>query len=415
MSDDQEPIDENRPFKRLEAEHKAEQLAEQAKHKLTRARIKLLPSGDPKDVFFSHLCMRLNPVCRPGIGTMAVDGRNLYYEPEFTVKLTDAQLRGVLVHEVLHCAFQHFARRNNRNPFGWNLATDLAINEVLRDNGYELPEGCIFPEDGAFTKKAGFVKGLTAEEYYEKLPKAKQQATGNGSGKSGGTPDPAGCGGVLDSPDQAQANQDKAEWEVNVKAANEAAKQRGNVPASISRILGEIEESKVDWRAELRDFLTVKRPQRNCWSTPNRRFIGRGIYLPTMTGEALGHVAVAIDTSGSIGEKELQEFGGEITGILGNAPTKLTVIWCDCSIGRVDEYDDLSREELRLDPVGGGGTSHVPVFRYVDELADKPEVLVCLTDLMTEFPDNPGEVPTLWVSTSRDVQAPFGKTIELRN
>ena len=46
----------------------------------------------------------------------------------------------------------------------------------------------------------------------------------------------------------------------------------------------------------------------------NKRHIYRGIYLPGITGESIS-IAVAIETSGSIGSTEMRDFLGEVKGI----------------------------------------------------------------------------------------------------
>lgn len=383
---------------------KRDENAEKAATAISRAKIGILIDKTAKGAFFSHLVLRLKTYPQYGIGTAATDGTNLIYEPDFILSLSPEELTGLVVHEVMHCVLLHHVRRGDRDPRGFNIAADLAINGILKDCGYTLPKQGVFVGEAPFDK---FPKDLSAEEYYELLPKVKLNKLGPGN-------DPGGCGGTIDPKDEAQAAHQEGEWTVNGQAAAEAAKQRGDVPGALGRFIQALEQPKVDWKAELRDFLTRPHQDRNDWGRPNRRFLSHGLYFPTLSGERLGHIAVAIDTSGSIGQDTINAFGSEILGIIGSSPAKLTVIWCDCKIGRIDEYENVSAEELSLESCGGGGTSHLPVFEWLSEQGeDGPDCLVCLTDMYTEFPKEAPQTPVLWVSTSKWIEGPFGKTIEI--
>jgi predicted metal-dependent peptidase len=51
------------------------------------------------------------------------------------------------------------------------------------------------------------------------------------------------------------------------------------------------------------------------WRRPSKRFLGQDIYMPSTVGESMGDLVVAIDTSGSIGSKELQVFLSEVVSV----------------------------------------------------------------------------------------------------
>lgn len=389
-------------------EKKKAELAERARTEMQKAAIQLLIDKEARGVFFSHLALRMK--CEPkfGVGTACTDGEMILYEPEFILGLGTKKTTGLLVHEIMHCVMLHHIRGRGRDKQLANIAMDLAINDIILEAGYELPCSDIVVGYGPFKD---YPKGLSFEEYYDMLQKDSDKM----KKKYGQNQDPGGCGGTQAPEGEAKESEQEGEWQCAVAAATAAAKQRGDVPASIQRIIGACEDSKVDWRAELREFLNRPHPERNDWCRPNRRYLNHGLYLPTLNGERLGHIACAIDTSGSIGEADIAEFGAEIMGIIGARPTKLSVVWCDCQINRVDTYEDITREDLNLKGCGGGGTSHVPVFKWLSEQTeDMPECIVCLTDLATEFPDRHPDVPVLWVTNQRGGNAPFGKVIQLR-
>jgi predicted metal-dependent peptidase len=83
--------------------------------------------------FFAQLLSNLNIYGSSKIDppTMCTNGFNIVYHPDFVLKQSDAAIRFVLCHEVLHCVGDHMSRRGNRNPLLWNYAADYAINPIL--------------------------------------------------------------------------------------------------------------------------------------------------------------------------------------------------------------------------------------------------------------------------------------------
>jgi len=99
--------------------------------------------------------------------TMCTNGRDIIFHPEFVMNQTEAALRLVLCHEILHCIGDHGKRRGNRDPQGWNIACDYAINPLLQgEAGLEWPVA----EDGS---RAGLYEprfeGMRAEDIYQQL------------------------------------------------------------------------------------------------------------------------------------------------------------------------------------------------------------------------------------------------------
>jgi predicted metal-dependent peptidase len=324
----------------------------------------------------------------------------------------------------MHGALAHHARRGPRDARRWNVACDLAVNPLLLDAGFTLPASRLVPGEGAYKD---LQRGKSAEDYYSDLPD-EPPAGSDGSdpgqgqedrGQGGNTPqpgqDPGGCGGVKDPPGASPAvcRQAEAEAAVAVAQAQQAAKARGQLPAGLARLVEEVLQPKVDWRDVLREFVSSYARNDYSWSPPNRRFIHRGLYLPGVRSEELGDVVLAIDTSGSIGEKELSRFAAEAQGILEAFDCTLTVLYHDSDVQRVQHWRS-GDGPLVLEPVGGGGTSHICVFDRVVSQGDLPTCVICLTDLYTEFPDSPPPVPVLWaVAGDNNAQPPFGLRVSV--
>lgn len=109
---------------------------EQHDPRMIRARAALITAHP----FFGTLALQLRLVCDPTCKTMWVDGKRLGYSPRFLDRISAAETEGVIAHEIMHCAYRHHTRRNNRAPKMWNAAGDYAINRDLLLGGFTLPE-----------------------------------------------------------------------------------------------------------------------------------------------------------------------------------------------------------------------------------------------------------------------------------
>lgn len=352
--------------------------------KLTRARTQLILDHS----FFGQLALRLPLVESPDIPTAAVDGKHIYYNPEFIDKHPAAQIKTILAHEVMHCVFDHIGRRNDRQPRKWNQAGDYVINQALLDAGFEAVPNWL--HNTAY-------RDMGTDEVYNLLPES-----GEGDGK-----DP--MDNCMDG-DPADTDVQATDWKIaTIQAANQA-RAEGKLPQSLARFIEELTAAKLDWRAMLRRFITETSRDDYSWARPNRHFLQQGFYLPTLYSETMGEIVVVIDTSGSIDQATLNAFGGEIKAIIQNSrPSKTHVIYCDAKVNHVDEFGP--NDDLTFAMHGGGGTSFVPPFEYVAEHDLKPVCLVYLTDLYGRFPSAP-DYPVMWVCTTQEV-APFGETVPI--
>jgi len=416
--------------------------------KLTRARVQLILMQP----FFGTLSLRLKLI--PGsLPTMATDGSRIVYNPAFVDQLKPGELEGTLAHEVMHCALGHQCRRGDRNPRLWNEAADLAINPILIGNGFTLPAGALI--DPSFAN-------LSAEEIYARLLRNKtkggsgsdqgQQQTSPGGGTANtpqstpGKPSsnsnsgassqsasqqermgertapspslPGAFGEVVDATDEhgqtaspAEQRRQEHEWGIAAEQAIRSAKFCGHDPLAVDRPLSESRQSQQDWRAILRDFVAATAPCDYRWTPPNRRYIASGLYLPSVERRGLDEIVIAVDTSGSIGKLELEQFAGEISAISDEVqPEAIHVVYCDAAVQSTQEF--TASESVRLEPRGGGGTDFRPVFDWVTKNDIAPVCLIYLTDLCCDSFPEPPEYPVLWVTDSRRT-APFGETVQI--
>lgn len=344
----------------------------------------------------------------PGVGkaampTACTDGKRVVFNPEFIRPLTDDQLLFLAAHECLHPMLEHNFRRGARDPWKFNAAADYVINQLLTDDniGKFIPGGCL--DKNIYEKGGGTTEGI-----YSILPDPPEDQkgyVGMAGGKGQKPYDNVEDGGGTN----AERTMQQAEWKVKVAQASQAAKMMGKMSANMQRLVDDIMKPKVDWREVLRKFVEKVKTDNRTFARPNRRFISQGLILPTVSGEALGEIAFAIDCSGSIGQEEINQFSAEIHAVKeeGN-PVKIHLVYFD---SEVCHYEGFGRDDdLHVEMHGGGGTAFSPVFRYMNKNQIEPIACIFLTDLCcNDFGPQP-EYPVLWVSTMEGT-APWGEIV----
>jgi predicted metal-dependent peptidase len=394
------------PFAILEEEAARQASAESALKAISAARARLILGRDAKSAFFATLALRLQLVIDWSCETMATDGRTLCIQPEFVTGLSPDELLGVLAHEVMHNALGHPFRRGHRDLARWNIACDLAVNPLLLDAGFTLPSSRIVPGEGDCEK---FPKGKSADEYYsllEENPPPSQEETAS---------DPGGCGSVTDPSDGSPSETESVagEWQVAVAQAEQAARTRGELPEGLARVVETIQHPQQDWREVLCSFVSTVARNDYSWSRPNRRYLWQGLYLPGFHSDELGEIVIAVDTSGSVNNRQLGQFAEAVNDILEAYDCAVTVLYHDTKVQDV-HHRQSSDGPLTLTPVGGGGTSHVCIFDWLNQSAITPACVICLTDLETRFPDEVPMMPVLWaVIGDSKSEPPFGVRVSI--
>jgi predicted metal-dependent peptidase len=383
---------------------------------LSKAKVKLVLEHP----FFASLLMNLQVIEDASVKTMGTDGKHLYISPDFVLRMGTSpngvkKLMFVLAHEVMHCALLHMTRMNQREMRKWNIATDHAINLILKESvnehdkeSFSMPEGLLCDTQYA---------NMTAEVIYSKLQDnddGQQGFTacdGDGEGEDSGQGDALegsnkGNHGKWNAKNAGQEGQD--EWKQNLAQAAINAKRMGKMPGGMERYVHDVLYPKVDWRTALRNFVQPS-PNDWGWNPPDRRF--HDFAMPDMQGEAVQDIVIAVDTSGSIGERELKEFLSEVYGIVTAYDNFAGYICsCDAMVHTWQELDEDSMSSIQCK--GGGGTSFIPVFEEIDKRGIIPAAVIYLTDGWGSFPDRSPDYPVMWIMTT-DVKAPFGATVEI--
>ena len=402
------------------------------------------------------LLMTLPPVVTPGLGTVAVtDGGAFLWDPAAILRWDRVDgvesIAAALAHETLHVFLRHGERRGNRDPQRWNIAADLYINGILRECGFKLPAGCLYPD------QYGLPDGLTADEYYDRLPPdvgsgaqggagapgapddsgpsgdrregsgdpdagSDAGAGGDGDGDTGDRPVPGcgHCGGCAGNPlpgepqgdgpivdgdgDEISPPSDAEISEAVRRMAREieqAGKDRGSVPSGLARVAAEIlEPPRLSWRELLRRHASTALAKAGRGRRTYRRMghaywsmrAGMGSRAPAIPSREarISRVWIAVDTSASMSADDLGYAMVEIgEAIRAARGGEIYVISCDANADDPVRVRDLDEATRALK--GGGGTSFDPVFRRADRAHEKNEP--CRPDLIVYVTDGYGDSP----------------------
>lgn len=331
----------------------------------------------------------MTPVQAEGLGTMGVDARwRLYVDPARLAEWSVEEAGAVLVHEANHLLRDHAGRARAAGiaateRLRWNVAGDCEINDDLGD----LP----LPGGGCLPAGFGLADGEIAEAYHVALAPDVSPGWGDcGSGAHGVAQAhelPANVAAEVDEGEATLVRQQVAE-EVRRLARAGAA-----VPPGLERWATEFLNPRVDWRrvvaAAVRSGLAnVSGRVDYSYARPSRRTgypDGAHVILPSLV-QPLPHVAVVVDTSGSMSNDDLGRALGELRGLLrglGVAGSRLTVLSCDAAVHTTQRV--FAVEEVRLH--GGGGTDMGEGLHAAAGLRPKPSLVVVLTDGLTPWPE----------------------------
>jgi predicted metal-dependent peptidase len=361
--------------------------------RLSKAKTSLI-LGHP---FIGTIAMNMPMRLDDTIDTACTNGKEVRYNPKFLDELSDDQVTFLVAHECFHPMLDHLYRMKGRQATRWNMAADYVINQLLVDEriGKFIEGGCLNKD--LYTNGKG-----TSEGIYELLP--EQDGDGGDNG---------GIGNDMEQPAGSEADQarEQAEWKVKVAQAAQAAKMMGKLSPNLQRLVDETLTAKVAWQDVLRRFMQRAKTNVRSWARPNRRFLSQGLYLPSVSGEVLGEIVVAIDCSGSIRRRELNEFAAEVKALHEDGrPVALHTVYFDSEVSHHDTFQP--DDTVTVEPHGGGGTAFSPVIKHIEEQGIKPVACVFLTDLYcSDFGPAPA-YPVLWVSNGAD-HAPWGEVVKL--
>ena len=434
--------------------------------------------------FFACIILSQELVITHDVNTCAVDGKHLFCNPQWYLSMDPKERITVMAHEAMHLTNKHNIRRGDRDRRLWNVATDIAINKHLVRDPFKLPRddthtgqyddtnrfgdgadaeyiySCIYKD--AMDKAKEIEDQMQnddddndAESPQESEPNPSDDNQSNddespsddANDSSDSEPDGssgesqmsdaldqaieqiredmnlAECGEVLDHPDIGTIDKSELEIEMNIttqKAMN-IAKKRGNMPTSVIEEIERSYDEKVNWRDVLSQWVDGICPADYNWLYPNDVHLQDDIILPSMKAEGYGKIMVAIDTSGSMSNEELQMAVSEVFNALQaffdnqQEDASVQLVYCDSVIHSVETIYSASQV---TNPKGRGGTSFSPVFDYVKKMPEPPMGLIFITDgYCSVYAYDKPPCDVVWLLTSMSANqfdTPFGKCIEAK-
>ena len=432
--------------------------------------------------FMESAMSRLRP--RPYEGTIGTDTRCLYYDPAFILRTfqgvdadgvriydTDREAENAItrsyLHTVMHCVFQHpFIGRDTRQDV-WDLACDIAVEEMLRElNVRSIDVSMEYTQNQFISALPGKVKYMTAEHLYqffmehqistEDCAALRQlflhddhsmwytQGSGSQGDDAGEGADglPPGCARFMKiigegwdddsvplmSAEEAGATWDKLSQQIHVDLET-FSKEHGARASNMLQNLKALHRERYDYSAFLKKFAVIGEVMHIDEDSFDYNFYTYGLKLyenipliePLEYREEkrIREFVIAIDTSGSVMGSTVQAFIQKTYNILKQTENfhnkvNIHIIQCDANIQedhKITSQEDFDAYLKEMTLRGFGGTDFRPVFEYVDRLIDQKEFtdlrgLIYFTDGYGTFPKRKPRYKTAFVFLDDEYQIP---------
>ena len=346
--------------------------------------------------------------------TAYTNGRDVVYGRAFGDKLTDPELAFVVMHETLHKALHQltmYQKLWKEDGMLANVAADYVVNQMIMDAG-EGSNLVSMVEGGLIDPK---YRGWSTKEVFDDLK--KQGKSGKDYGGGEGSPfDEHGWGEA-----ETLSREEREELTKQIdNALRQGGMLAGKMGAKVPRDIEDLLTPKVNWREVMQEFVSAIAAGKDSasWRQYDRRWVSNGCYLPVSIAETVGKGVIAIDTSGSIGGREITEFATEVASLCQSVmPEGISVLWWDTNVHGVQEFEQGDYDNIGklLKPVGGGGTMVSCVNEFIGKENMRPEFVLVLTDGYVEDEIDWSNItcPTLWLVTQRkDFNPPQGKVVE---
>lgn len=348
----------------------------------------------------------------------------MYFNPIIFLECTLKEMQALIKHEVYHILSLHYIRasalKRKYSVLAINTAMDISINQYI----INLPVWCERLENVKLSFNVDLAEGETMEKYAEKIQHAidklskekKMQYKINDNSEENFI--------------KYRHNEEKAHdmWneryeqdqikELVKKVANNAAK--GKLPNTVEKIMKELnKKAEIDWKGYLKRMLgTMPSGYKKTITRKSRRQPER-LDLRGRLSRHIAQIIVAIDISGSISDKEIEQIIIEVFSMVKNYPSEITIIECDSKIRRI--YKAKNKKDIRQKLDTHGGTRFSPVFQYINDNNMRNHMLIYFTDGVGEkqLEVKPINYSTLWVITGKGEQLsldkPFGAVKKLSN
>lgn len=343
---------------------------QETKLALDKAKIELMSLRN--STFLSTILFSLRQEWKDTIPTACVSNTTLSINPDFFLESSASVRVSILAHECWHVGFDHMDRCGARNPSKFNRAADYIINLMIKDAGFEVPSDWLCD-----TK----YRNMSTDEIYNLLDDEDGDYTGD----------------IIFNDGEDQEDNKSATEDIILRAAMQAQMQGediGQLPGDLQRVINRLINPVLPWNTIYQNFINEYSKEDYSYARPNKRFVP-DFYLPSLYSEGVANLAYALDTSGSVTNKEFTSFIGEIQSARDMLnPKEITIIDFDTTIKNIYVLtEDESLDDITFN--GYGGTNLTPVFDYYAN--HKPTVLTVFSDLDCDaIQEDPG-YPIIWI------------------
>lgn len=367
--------------------------------------------------FYAHFLNRMDVqwgTKLPTAGVSITDKINFYINPIFFNSLDTVQQMELVEHEIEHIVYLHPLRAkdyisSDKNAQGRFKCANIAMDAYINENKPNLCRdlGVTFQRlNDELTKLQSPFRVSGNDPWEVNYEKLMQAAKDNDDGEGDGFGDPIDDHSAWGESTESGVSKEIAEGIIR-EAANKAQQATGigNMPEHMMRQISDLNKSTVNWKRELRKFF-VNSLRYDFERTRNRRNRRYGVIQPGRRKKPNLHVAVCLDSSGSVYDAAFAQFFAEL-GQIADMGVKITCIDCDTAVAAVYEYDKKKKPQR----FGNGGTSYSPGIEKAKEL--EVDGILYFGDLdCSDTPQDPKK-PFLWcvVGPNRNRPGNFGEIV----
>ena len=359
--------------------------------------------------FFGRILLQMRYGFAP-CSTAATNGEMIIFDPDFAGRISDQEMKFILLHECYHCVLHHVSRaRYHSDKLRYNVAADIVINSMILLNVPSFPADMKIDGSPVMHLAPDGNEGYlyTTEEVLEQLKDENDTSW--------------------------ETLDDHCAWETisaksfdykwnrifqdTLTACEKGGSAVGLAGKEMTRQIERQQRSpKIDWKKELRVFMHRMQRKKEydfSYMYPDRRFPDSDIIIPgwceeEIHGHRIDQIWILCDVSGSISDEALGTACDEIANCLHQLPEMTGCI--SFFDHKVYEPIPFSKDEKPVfeNVTGGGGTNFFEIFRSMEEYFDKtarPKGIVIVTDGLANYPEESAAqgIPVLWVL----VESPF--------
>lgn len=364
-----------------------------------------------KDPFYGHFALGVEKKFSNLVSTACVTFRGIniemHFNKDFVEKLTEKQQIGLMQHELSHIINFHLIHAHDyQDKDLWNIACDITINQYI-DAEYLPPKPCLpssFPE----IKLEPF---RDTSYYYDMLqrlmPQSKKLQALYDFMKSGGKTMSSHelWNQVEELPEQTK-NLIKKQIEHQIKEVyeNNLGKNPGALPGHLRKFVIDLyikEKAVADWRAVIMNFKSFADKQVIKFSRNkiNKRFEDSD----AVTLRQKQKILIAIDTSGSISDYNLQKFFQQILHI-SKFDIEIDICEWDYGIQSIYKFDKKKIIKNKKEVKGGGGTNPYEVLENLNRSKEYNAAIIFTDGFVAGSWDKKTCKPILWVITENGTE-----------